>query len=261
MPWAGSPRKDALQDWQSAGSTVTGTSIFPRGEKNGSATVRPVYMRAAAAIRVSLGIWIPTARIESSARRSTRIWTLSGSIVTWRPTTARISSRSTAMRSVWLTKLRSYSSRICSRSRATGAELFGRRKRNSLKRGPPPEQLGEQAPPLGRDRHFHLFAGEPAGGVEIGARGRAVPPTDGHRCAEIGGAQYLLVLRDDPEQGDRQDLKHVLDIEHLAAGSALRIEPGNQEVFHHALAELGLQRLGIEEADDAVGVADRGDFR
>ena len=83
-----------------------------RPSKNSSATVRPVYMRAAAVIRVSLGIWIPTARIESSAPRSTRIWTLSGSTVTCRPTTARISSRSTAMRSVWPTRLRSYSSRM-----------------------------------------------------------------------------------------------------------------------------------------------------
>ena len=29
----------------------------------------------------------------------------------------------------------------------------------------------------------------------------------------------------------------------------------------HALAALGLQRLGVEQADDAVGVAHRGDFR
>ncbi|MCY1225997.1 hypothetical protein D9M72_382110 [compost metagenome] len=32
-------------------------------------------------------------------------------------------------------------------------------------------------------------------------------------------------------------------------------------MLFHALAVFGLQRLGIEQADDAVGIAHRGDFR
>ena len=91
-----------------------------------------IHLRAAAVARGLLGISISTSRIDTLARRSTLILTLSSSIVTCRATTAKISARSTETRSVWLTILRSYSSRICNRSRATGAELTGRRKRNSF---------------------------------------------------------------------------------------------------------------------------------
>src|SRR5258708_30203163 len=81
---------------------------------------------------ILLGIRTPTAKVENPSPLSTETWIRSGSIETCRLTTASISSFCVAISDVWLTMRRSYSSRICSRSRATGAELMGLRKRNSL---------------------------------------------------------------------------------------------------------------------------------
>src|SRR5581483_2553210 len=85
-------------------------------------SVSLLYCGAMPAVRCPLGISMSTASVETDLPRSSLIWTLSGSNGTWRPITARISSRNTASRSGSVRALRSCASRICRRSRATGAE-------------------------------------------------------------------------------------------------------------------------------------------
>ena len=95
----------------------------------------------------------------------------------------------------------------------------------------------------------------------IGAARRAGRTGDGDGLADVGGAQHLLAFRDDAEQRHREDLEHVLDLEHLAARGAVRVVAGDQEVLLDALALLGLLGLGIEQPDDAVGIAHRRHLR
>ena len=48
--------------------------------------------------------------------------------------------------------------------------------------------------------------------------------------------QDVLALGDDAEQRDRQDLEHVVDLQHLAARGAGRVVAGEQQVLLDALA-------------------------
>src|SRR5258708_5815040 len=69
-----------------------------------------------------LGTSISTSSVDTVLPLSILTMTFSGSSTTCRDTTVRISDRSSASRSGWPRKPRSCASRICNRSRATGAE-------------------------------------------------------------------------------------------------------------------------------------------
>src|SRR5690606_10906642 len=63
---------------------------------------------------------------------------------------------------------------------------------------------------------------------------------------------------------DRLQAEYFLDVgdaEHLAGGHAGRAVAGQQQVRGQRLAGLGAAGLGIQQADDAVGVTHRGHFR
>src|SRR5262249_43284582 len=95
----------------------------PRLQANGWAVVPfPTRYPALRRRSMSLGTSISTSSVETSSPRSRRTTTLVGSSVTCFETTARISSRSTPSRSGCPRNPRSWASRICRRSRATGAE-------------------------------------------------------------------------------------------------------------------------------------------
>src|SRR5205085_3924228 len=97
-------------------------------------------------------------------------------------------------------------------------------------------------------------------GVRVGERRTARRIADRDGAAEIRGAQHLLALRDDSEQGGREDFKHVLDREHLAARGATRVVAGQQKVFVDALASFGLLGLGVEQPDYPIRVSHGGYF-
>ena len=97
-------------------------------------------------------------------------------------------------------------------------------------------------------------------GVDIGAGRRAVGIVQRHRRADIGRLQHVLALGNDAEQRRREDFEDVVDREHLAARRARRIVARDQDVLLDPLALLRLHGLGIEHADDAVGIAHRGDL-
>ena len=102
-----------------------------------SALRPPTAQAGALTLAPALGNSTSTSSVETFAPRSTFTCTFSGSTLTWPAHDARISWRSTATRSDWLMIRRSYSSKIWSRSRATGAELR-RRAKLKLKNLMPP---------------------------------------------------------------------------------------------------------------------------
>ena len=112
-------------------------------------------------------------------------------------------------------------------------------------------------------------AGLYTSGLSIGVDGRDMSQVTRHvhddRCvATLAGETRTGAARQNGDAvvvTDPHCLQHVLDREHLAAGGARRIVTGDQDVFLDALALLRLRRLGVEHADDAVGVAHRGHFR
>src|SRR5574343_143337 len=82
------------------------------------------------------------------------------------------------------------------------------------------------------------------------------------RGALVGGLQHFFRFRDDAEDLDAQDLLDILGREHLAGFDAARVVAGDQQVFLDRLAALdGAARRGLQDAEDAGGVAHRRDFR
>jgi hypothetical protein len=70
----------------------------------------PVLRRAGLTVAIAparFEISISTKTFEKAVPWTSLTWTFFGSKVTWRPTTAKISSRRIAMRSVWLISRRS----------------------------------------------------------------------------------------------------------------------------------------------------------
>jgi hypothetical protein len=76
---------------------------------------------------------------------------------------------------------------------------------------------------------------------------------------DVGGAQHVLALGNDPEHRRRQDFEDVFDGDHLAARRPRGIIARDQQVLLDLLALLGPDGFRIEHADDAVGIAHRGD--
>src|SRR5690242_21949912 len=71
----------------------------------------------------------------------------------------------------------------------------------------------------------------------------------------------MLAFGNDSEQRGCEDFKNIIDAQHLAARCPRRIKPGYQKMFCHPTALLGSHGLRIKHADDAIGMADGGDFR
>src|SRR5574343_443746 len=105
------------------------------------------------------------------------------------------------------------------------------------------------------------LAEEAGAHVLLGVGGFAFLLVD-DRGALVRGLQHFLGLGDDADDLDPQDFLDVLVRQHFAGFDAARVVAGDQQVFLDRLATLdGAARLGLQDAEDAVGVAHRRDFR
>src|SRR6478736_1434358 len=73
--------------------------------------------------------------------------------------------------------------------------------------------------------------------------------------------QDILAFRDDAKQRDAENLKNVFDAEHLAALCTILVVAGQQQVLLHWLAAFRFVRGRVEQADNAIGIADRRHLR
>src|SRR5574343_553098 len=106
-----------------------------------------------------------------------------------------------------------------------------------------------------------LFAEETGDDVLVGLGGIGLLLVD-DRGALVGGLQHFFRFRDDAEDLDAQDFLDVLVRQHLAGFDAGRVVAGDQQVFLDRLAAFdGAPGLGLQDAEDAVGVAYRRHFR
>src|SRR3990167_2387302 len=107
----------------------------------------------------------------------------------------------------------------------------------------------------------NFLAEQAVDGIAVGLAGVALIVKD-DRYALVGGFQHRLRFRDHAEQADGEDFLDVFHAEHFAAGHALGVVAGQQQVFLDRLfAFHGAPRFARQQAEHAVGVAYRGDFR
>src|SRR5574343_158046 len=105
------------------------------------------------------------------------------------------------------------------------------------------------------------LAEEAGAHVLLGVGGFAFLLVD-DRGALVRGLQHFLGLGDDADDLDPQDFLDVLVRQHFAGFDAARVVAGDQQVFLDRFAAFeGAPRFGLEDAEDAVGVAYRRDFR
>src|SRR5690606_37286834 len=85
---------------------------------------------------------------------------------------------------------------------------------------------------------------------------------ENHRYALVRGLEHGLGLGNATQQADGEDFLDVLDTEHFALGHALGVVAGQQQVLlDRLLAVFGAPRFAGQQAEHAVGVAYRRDFR
>src|SRR3546814_10219393 len=101
----------------------------------------------------------------------------------------------------------------------------------------------------------------PADGVGIRAGRRAVAVED-HGAAQIRRLEDRLAFGDHAEQGNREDLEHVVDREHLLPADPARVVARYEQMLaYRLLVALGPPGLAGKDAQDPVAVAHRGHFR
>src|SRR6478735_2146696 len=123
------------------------------------------------------------------------------------------------------------------------------------------EQSMQQARPVMRAHRFDPLTLQPSSCLKIGLSRCATRAAHGHWRSNVRAAQHIPALRDDAQQRNGQDFQHVLYLHDLATPGANWIIAGEKQMLVDAAPVLGYGRLGVEHADDAIRIPDRGHLR
>ena len=108
-----------------------------------------------------------------------------------------------------------------------------------------------------RDGHRHVVVAD-----RRAASTRHVPSVvDSHWRTNVGGVQHLLAFRNVAEKRRREDVDDIIDLSISQRAARFGIVMCDENVCLDALALLSPLGLGIEKADDAIGIAHGGYFR